>query len=79
MTRVDWRQGLVGCAFLALSGCAELERQGQLFTSPPPLPPSRPNIAEPPHRADTRANVQHKELVAQFGGEYHAPSAERYL
>lgn len=60
------------CGLLALSGCAELERQGQIFTAP--LPPTRPVIA----RVD-RSNVQHKELVAQFGGEYVAPSAERYL
>lgn len=60
------------CAF-AIAGCAELERQGQLFTTP--LPPTRPSAP----RTDNRSTVQHKELVAQFGGEYEAPSAERYL
>ena len=28
---------------------------------------------------DNRNSVQHKELVAQFGGEYRAPAAEAYL
>ena len=58
---------------LAIGGCAELERQGQIFTAP--LPPTRP--AGP--RTDNRSTVQHKELVAQFGGEYRAPAAEHYL
>ncbi|NUJ81834.1 M48 family metalloprotease [Methylocystis sp. FS] len=58
---------------LAIGGCAELERQGQIFTAP--LPPTRP--AGP--RTDNRSTVQHKELVAQFGGEYEAPGAEHYL
>ncbi|MFO1124851.1 MAG: M48 family metalloprotease [Methylocystis sp.] len=58
---------------LTFTGCAELERQGRLFATP--APPTRP--AGP--RADNRSTVQHKELVAQFGGEYEAPAAERYL
>lgn len=58
---------------LAISGCAELERQGQVFTAPLP----RPRPAGP--RTDNRSTVQHKELVAQFGGEYEAPAAEHYL
>ncbi|MGD9544729.1 MAG: M48 family metalloprotease [Methylocystis sp.] len=64
---------LVGLAGLTLVGCAELERQGRIFTAP--LPPTRP--AAP--RTDNRSTVQHRELVAQFGGEYDAPAAERYL
>jgi len=63
---------VVACALL-VSGCAELERQGQVFTAP--LPPTRPALP----RTDNRSSVQHKELVAQFGGEYQAPTAERYL
>ncbi|MGJ0502633.1 MAG: M48 family metalloprotease [Methylocystis sp.] len=58
---------------LAISGCAELERQGQIFTAPLPRP--RPAGL----RTDNRSTVQHKELVAQFGGEYEAPAAEHYL
>ncbi|MBI1981257.1 MAG: M48 family metalloprotease [Methylocystis sp.] len=58
---------------LTLEGCAELERQGHLFTAP--VSSTRP--AGP--RTDNRSTVQHKELVAQFGGEYEAPAAERYL
>lgn len=65
----------VACAFF-LADCAELERQGQLFAPvPSPPSPSKP----PPPRSENRSSVQHKELLAQFGGEYQAPSAERYL
>ncbi|WP_445928473.1 M48 family metalloprotease [Methylocystis sp. IM3] len=60
---------------LAFSGCAELERQGSLFSAPPPPSPEKPAAA----RTENRASVQHKELLAQFGGEYQAPAAERYL
>lgn len=60
---------------LGLSGCAELERQGQLFSVPPPTQVEKPA----PPRQENRASVQHKELLAQFGGEYQAPAAERYL
>lgn len=63
------------CGALALASCAELERQGQLFTTPPP--PTRPTASAP--RTENRSTVQHKELVEQFGGEYDAPAAERYL
>jgi predicted Zn-dependent protease len=63
-----------GLGVLALGGCAQMEQQGQLFEPPPP---SRPTQAAP--RVDNRNSVQHKELVAQFGGEYSAPAAEAYL
>ena len=59
------------CCFM-LASCAELERQGQLFE---PIPSSKLASALP----DNRSSVQHKELVAQFGGEYRAPQAEQYL
>lgn len=59
------------CCFM-LASCAELERQGQLFE---PIPSSKLASASP----DNRSSVQHKELVAQFGGEYRAPQAEQYL
>lgn len=58
----------------SLGACAELERQGQLFTAPLP-PRDRPAAS----RVENRSSVQHKELIAQFGGEYLAPTAERYL
>jgi predicted Zn-dependent protease len=68
------RLTLAAAATLALASCALLEQQGQ------------PNIPVPPHRVrpgaqrlDSRALVQHKELVAQFGGEYQAPAAARHL
>lgn len=60
---------------LALSACAELERQGQLFTQPAGsvlVGSASPSI-------DNRSSVQHNELVAQFGGAYIWPAAESYL
>jgi predicted Zn-dependent protease len=66
---------VAACAAL-LSDCAELERQGQMFSVPPP--PSQASKAAPP-KVDNRSSVQHKELLAQFGGEYSAPAAERFL
>lgn len=58
----------------ALAGCAQLEHQGDLF-APVPTPPPKPA----PPRPENRGGVQHKELVAQFGGEYRDPAAETYL
>lgn len=70
-------RGLLAFAVaLAFSSCAELERQGGLFSVPPA--PQADKSAAPP-KTDNRASVQHKELLAQFGGEYQAPAAERYL
>jgi predicted Zn-dependent protease len=67
---------IVAACALALSNCAELERQGQMFSVPPP--PAEPGKPIPP-KADNRSSVQHKELLAQFGGEYSSPAAEHYL
>jgi predicted Zn-dependent protease len=64
---------ICGFGILALGGCAQLEQQGQLFE----VKPARPPQSAP--RVDNRNSVQHKELVAQFGGEYQAPAAEAYL
>ena len=66
---------ICGLGILALGGCAQLEQQGQLFEIKPA--PSRSPQTAP--RVDNRNSVQHKELVAQFGGEYQAPAAEAYL
>ena len=66
--------GVFCLSVLALGGCAQLEQQGQLFE---PQPAQRPSQSAP--RVDNRNSVQHKELVAQFGGEYQAPVAEAYL
>jgi predicted Zn-dependent protease len=71
-----WRGAIVAACAFALSNCAELERQGQMFSVPPP--PSEASKPTPP-KADNRSSVQHKELLAQFGGEYSAPAAERFL
>jgi predicted Zn-dependent protease len=56
----------------ALASCAELEHQGKIFA---PTPPVRPRAAS----SDPRATVEHKELLAQFGGQYRALPAEHYL
>ena len=66
--------GLLGLG--VLGGCAQLEQQGQLF-QPAPGPAARPAQTAP--RVDNRNAVQHKELIAQFGGEYRAPAAKSYL
>lgn len=58
---------------LAVGACAQLEQQGRIFA---PIPPAKDR---PGPRYDSRNSVQHKELLAQFGGEYRAPAAERYL
>jgi predicted Zn-dependent protease len=71
------RRLLVWGSFLALGACAQLEQQGQLFSSQPPAVARHPAAAPP--RAENRNSVQHKELVAQFGGEYSAPATEAYL
>jgi predicted Zn-dependent protease len=60
------------CFAVGLSSCAELEHQGRVFA---PLPPVRPRASN----LETRGSVEHKELLAQFGGQYHAPVAEHYL
>jgi predicted Zn-dependent protease len=62
---------------ILLAACAELEHQGTIFA---PLPPPRPQgLQNARPSVDTRGSVEHKELLAQFGGQYHAPAAERYL
>jgi len=58
-------------ATLALSGCSELERQGQLFQ---PIPLTIPSAG-----GATRETVPVDEFVEQFGGVYHAPVTESYL
>lgn len=58
---------------IGLASCAELEHQGKIFA---PTPPVRPRAS---NGLDSRASVEHKELLAQFGGQYHAPAAEHYL
>jgi predicted Zn-dependent protease len=57
-----------------LASCAELEHQGKILA---PTPPPRPRSIA--NSADSRTAVEHKELLTQFGGQYRAPAAERYL
>ena len=56
---------------MAVSGCAELERQGQLFS--PTVP------ATPAAGGASRDTVPVDEFVEQFGGVYRAPVTEAYL
>jgi len=79
-TNVDqWRAPTRLATLLAavtVGSCAQLDQQSALFT-----PPSAAVVApapKPPAEVN-RSAVQHKELVAQFGGEYRAPVAEAYL
>ena len=85
MARPDalWRPVALLLGALILSSCADLEHQGQLFTTPI-APVERPAdsgglMGPPAPDIDDRSAVQHRELVAQFGGEYHSPAAEHYL
>lgn len=63
---------------LALAGCA-----GSLDDKPQPLdvsitvplPPAAPRTTG----VDSPAAREHKQLVAYFGGEYHAPAIERFV
>jgi predicted Zn-dependent protease len=71
-----WRAAFAVSFAVALVGCADLEHQGRIFA---PLPPPRPQTQNARPSADPRGSVEHKELLAQFGGQYHAPNAERYL
>lgn len=56
---------------VSLAACAQFELQG--------VSPQRGKVPSRVSRADNRASVEHKELIAQFGGQYRAPAAERYL
>ena len=68
---LGFRPFLVVLAALALSGCAELERQGQLFAPTAPVTPSAGGAS--------RETVPVDEFVEQFGGVYRAPVTEAYL
>ena len=57
-----------------LTGCAGLERQGEEISAPA-APPTAPRTVG----IEPLSNAEHRRLVTQFGGEYHAPSAEREL
>jgi predicted Zn-dependent protease len=74
----SWPLLLGALASLTLGSCAQFEQQTALFAPPAALVVAPPPAVRPP--AETNRNtVQHKELVAQFGGEYRAPAAEAYL
>ena len=57
-----------------LSACAGLERQGEQVVAPA-APPAAPRTVG----IEPLSNAEHRRLVAQFGGEYHWPAAEREL
>lgn len=62
-----------------LGSCAQFERQGELLNAGAPATGRLPAAAPRSVGVETRASVEHKELLAQFGGEYRAVAAERYL
>jgi predicted Zn-dependent protease len=77
--RGHWAGPLLALLFsLVLASCAQLEHQGELLNPGAPAQPL-PRAASPAAGAETRASIEHKELLSQFGGEYKAPAAERYL
>ncbi|QGM99772.1 M48 family metalloprotease [Methylocystis parvus] len=49
-----------------------------MFEPATPPPPQTGKPPAPP-KTENRGSIQHKELLAQFGGEYQALAAERYL
>lgn len=64
---------------VGLASCAQLERQGELLNAGAPGQGQLPSAVPRSVGVETRASVEHKELLAQFGGEYKAVAAERYL
>ncbi len=59
---------------LFAAGCASMEQQGTKPFSAE-LPPAAPRTLG----IETAANAEHKKMIALFGGEYHYPTAERFL
>ena len=69
---VAWAALALAAALSA--GCATLERVGE-----PPAAPASPAVA-PRHAAvDWPETLEHKRLVALYGGEYYAPALRRFV
>jgi predicted Zn-dependent protease len=68
------RRALALGAALLVASCASMEQQG---TAPVSIevPQAAPRILG----AETASSAEHKKMVTLFGGEYHYPTAERYL
>lgn len=75
VTRIAGRWLATLALSAALAGCAMLEQQGERPAPAAAAPPSAPRTVG----VDALTTAEHKRLVAQFGGEYHWPAAERYL
>lgn len=76
LLRKSWGAPCILLLSFALASCAQLEHQGELLNAgAPAVPAGAPRSVG----VETRASVEHKELLAQFGGEYKAPAAEHYL
>lgn len=60
---------------LLLASCALVDQQNVLVAPVKPAPPAAPRTVG----FDSLTAIEHKKLVAQFGGEYSWPAAERYL
>lgn len=68
-----WAHLAVGVAALALAGCATLERVGEH-----PNANALPDVA-PRQALDSPETLEHKRLVAIYGGEYSAPALRRFV
>ena len=64
-----------GMLAMSLAGCATLDPFGQQSSGGPALPPDAPRVTG----VDTPETAQHKRFVEMFGGEFKAPSTERFL
>jgi predicted Zn-dependent protease len=77
--RVAVRRLLAAALALGVGGCAQLERQGELLNAGGATLGRLPSTVPKVVGVETQSTVEHKELLAQFGGEYRFPAAERYL
>ncbi len=62
-------------AAMLLASCALVDQQGVMAPAIRSAPPAAPRTVG----FDSLTAIEHKKLVAQFGGEYSWPAAERYL
>jgi predicted Zn-dependent protease len=72
--RMRTGQALAFAVFLLAAGCASMEQQGTK-----PFSAELPQAAPRTLGVETAASAEHKKMVALFGGEYHYPTAERFL
>jgi predicted Zn-dependent protease len=64
----------LGLAAMTLAGCATFERIGE-----PPSASQLPDVAPRAASVDSAETLEHKRLVALYGGEYQAPALRRFV